>query len=167
MTVVALDLSLTSSGIARADGTCRRVRTGKLRGPERLDFIVREVMASCEGADLVVIEGQAFGAQGRAKTGIAELHGAVLLELWRAMLLTSIVPPTALKKAATGSGRAGKDEMVEAARAAGAVVSGHDEADAWWLRQMGLAALGLEHAIADGRADYAETIRRGLMAPQQ
>ena len=51
------------------------------------------------------------------------------------------VPATTLKKWATGSGKAKKPEMIEAAKAYVPTVSTDDEADAILLRQFGLASL--------------------------
>ena len=52
------------------------------------------------------------------------------------------VPPTTLKKWATGSGKASKGDMIEAANVyANGVVTSDDEADAILLRQYGLDQL--------------------------
>lgn len=51
------------------------------------------------------------------------------------------VPPTTLKKWATGSGKAAKEDMIEAAQQYKSGVTSDDEADAILLRQYGLDQL--------------------------
>jgi hypothetical protein len=72
--IIGLDLSLTSTGIVAVDeggGIAQRRLRPKIDGIERLDFIVQTVANTTSpilgiGADLVVMEGPAFGAKGSA-----------------------------------------------------------------------------------------------------
>lgn len=147
--VVGLDLSLRSTGIAYADGHVRAVPTGKLRGPERLAYIAAEVVGAAHSAEMAVIEAYAFGAQGRSAYALGELGGVVRLDLWRHGVAYWEVSPSALKVFATDNGGAGKATMAAAARARlGYLSDQDDEADALWLRALGLAALGF-HVTAD------------------
>jgi crossover junction endodeoxyribonuclease RuvC len=71
---------------------------------------------------------------------IGELGGVVRLALWEAKVPFVEIPPSCLKKYATGRGNAGKEDVLQAA----VIRSGHtfadnNAADAWWLHQMGLA----------------------------
>ncbi|MCP3817802.1 hypothetical protein NLX86_06530 [Streptomyces sp. A3M-1-3] len=60
--VIGLDPSLTSCGIAGADWA-DALRPKKLTGHERLGWILGEVVDRTKAADLVVIEGPAYGQQ--------------------------------------------------------------------------------------------------------
>lgn len=151
--VVGLDLSLTSAGMS--DG---RVHTAFGTGPElcieeRLDSLQRSVMRFVRGrpyADLVVIEGSAFGAKGSAVEQLAGLRYMVRHCLWMWRIPFAIVAPTCLKTYTTGSGRATKAQMVTAVRerhgidlSTVKVKDGrYDQADGLALAAMGYAYLG-------------------------
>ena len=133
--IIGLDLSLTSTGVADKGGTFR-IRP-KSKGAQRLDDIASEIMVLGREAELVVIEGYSFGSQGRATFSIGELGGVIRLELHRAGVPWLLVPPSVLKKWATGKGNADKDTMLETAiRKYAFEGHGNDEADAWLLYLM-------------------------------
>ena len=141
--VVGLDLSLTATGIAAA-GVADVLRPKGLTGPERLAWLCDRVDAivKLHNAALVVVEGYAYGRQNTAHQ-LGELGGVIRLALWEAGIPYVDVPPSTLKKYATGRGNAGKEEVLAAAiRRLG--YQGHDnnEADALWLRALGCAAYG-------------------------
>lgn len=140
--VVGLDLSLTATGIATVDETAV-LRPMGLTGPARLMCIRDDVLAALPVLHpLVVVEGYAYGRHNQAHQ-LGELGGVIRLALWEAGIPYVEVPPSTLKKYATGRGNAGKDEVLAAAiRRLG--YDGHDnnEADALWLRAMGCAAYG-------------------------
>ncbi len=154
--VIGLDLSLTASGVADEFGTSAvRVRSS---GPQRLHDLREALMLAChrdtycmaltcdrEGhPDLVVIEGYSLGTarQSSHAHGLGELGGVVRLALWEAGVAYVDVPPACLKKYATGVGNARKEAVLIAAVKRGAEVRDNNEADAWWLRAMGMDALG-------------------------
>ncbi|MDQ2782217.1 MAG: hypothetical protein M3Y26_06735 [Actinomycetota bacterium] len=139
MNVVGLDLSLTATGLARANGTFT-LKTTK-RGMDRLNWFRYYLAAEAQGADLVAIEGYAFGRPNQA-CHLGELGGVVRLELWRADIPYVDIPPATVKKYATGKGNASKGMVLEAAsKRSGLDFAGDDNrADAWWLR-----ALALDH----------------------
>jgi crossover junction endodeoxyribonuclease RuvC len=154
--VVGLDLSLTATGIAPSNFPQLRITytvTTKTRGCERLAHIRDEVMKSCApvevwdpewrmDAPLVVLEGYAYGRPNQA-AHLGELGGVIRLALHEAGVPYVDVPPSNLKKYATGKGNAGKEEVLAAAiRRLG--YEGHDnnQADALWLQAMGYDALG-------------------------
>ena len=131
--LLALDLSLTATGWC-LDGQTGRITSGKLRGMERIDFIVREVQRLSSGVSLSILEGYSFGSQGRAVFDIAELGGCVRFLLYRLGVPFVDVPPATLKKFATGKGNAPKDAMIAASiRRFGFAGSDNNEADACLL----------------------------------
>lgn len=140
---LALDLSLTSTGGARYGETF--TIKSKLRGTERLREILEDVMTRADRPPqvrLVIIEGYAMGGMGRV-FDIGELGGVIKLGLLYKKLPVAIIPPSSLKKFATGKGNAKKDDMLEAAiRYFDFTGHGNDEADAWLLLKMAEAAYG-------------------------
>lgn len=70
-----------------------------------------------------------------------ELRGVIKAACCRYNARYVEVPPTTLKKWATGSGKATKEQMIEAAKAYKPEVTSDDEADAILLRQYGLDQL--------------------------
>lgn len=165
MVMLGLDLSLSSSGWAlppaEPDGP---VLTGTLRpaasstGAARLSWLAGQVGLLVSGehpaltggpsgrrVSSVVLEGYSFGSKGRATFSVGELGGAVRVLLFDAGVPFVEVSPAVLKKFATGSGQASKDEvLLAAARRAGGLFVGmsNDEADAFWLLQAGLIGTG-------------------------
>lgn len=153
LAVVGVDLSLTATGIAYADGSTATVNTNRLDGPIRLIVIRDAVRAALDvhewAPDLVVIEGYAFGRPKQAHQ-VGELGGVVRVALREEQdefphMGWCVVPPAKLKKFATGKGTADKTAMVVAARERlGWDGLDHDQADALWLRAFGLA---MYHAL--------------------
>lgn len=144
MNVLGLDLSLTSTGYAIDRPTQLHVGrlTNNLTGPERLNWIAHEVVALAEQADLTAIEGYAFARPNQAHQ-VGELGGTVRLELWRRNLPYVEVPPSTVKKYATGRGNADKETVLaECIRRLGYMGSSTDEADALWVRAVVLEAAG-------------------------
>lgn len=58
----------------------------------------------------VYLEGYSFGSTGRV-FNIAENTGILKFKLWNALIHCEVVAPTTVKKFATGSGRATKEDM--------------------------------------------------------
>lgn len=153
-TVVGLDLSLTATGIATDHA---EVLATKLKGAERLAWVRDEVYDRLHApkADLVVLEGYAYARANQAHQ-VGELGGVIRLMLHEAGVPWVEVAPAALKKYATGHGNAGKGEVLAAAiRRLG--YDGHDdnEADALWLREM-----GLDHYAGEGRPPWVPAAHR-------
>lgn len=159
--VIGVDLSLASAGIATPSRSfttgCSLPRdAGDVERCERIAAIRDVVLAECGSwepnarpwgrtADLVVVEGFSFGSpQGATEAG--GLGWAVRIALHQAGVPFAVVPPPTLKKYATGSGAAGKDDMKLAALSRLGVeftgAGSGDRCDAEWLRVMGLDALG-------------------------
>jgi Holliday junction resolvasome RuvABC endonuclease subunit len=140
--VVGLDLSMTATGIAWADGTTYTVAT-KATGDRRLVAIQDEVARAVDGyhIDLVVIEDLPTHAKAAGITGM--VHGAVRAQLLRLDVPYALVTPASLKKYATGRGNAGNPDMAVAAFKRGDREFRDDnQCDAWWLRAAGLDHLG-------------------------
>lgn len=153
LTIVALDLSLTSTGVALwcdpHDHTTT-VWCVSATGPARLYQLrqkVREVALNpAMPADLVVLEGYSFNSKYHRAEAIGELGGVVRLELWERGIPYVEVPPAVLKKYATGRGNASKRDLFGAAvHRFGRQFETDDEADARWLLDMALAHYGLPH----------------------
>jgi crossover junction endodeoxyribonuclease RuvC len=147
VSVLGLDLSLTSTGTALFDGTdyaTARLRPHpKLRGHERLDWLLDAIAEQTRHVPLVAIEGPAFGAQGSAYHQLAGLWWLVAHQLWAARTPFAVVPPSNVKRYATGKGNAGKDDVLrEVTRRFPHFTGGNDEADALVLAAMGADHLG-------------------------
>lgn len=157
--VLGIDPSLTSSGVARPDGTTGRWTTS-YTGEERLDLI-RQLLydtLDAEAPQLVVIEGYSYASANQAHQ-IGELGGVLRLELYRSHIPYIEVAPKSLKKYATGNASAPKNEMLAAAiRRLGYPGHSDDEADAAWLRAMALDHYG--HPVCDMPAAHREALKK-------
>jgi len=79
---------------------------------ERYDSISDWVMGIVAGIDQVCLEGYAYTAQGRV-FNIAENTGILKYKLWQSRIPVEVVPPTTIKKSATGKGNSDKSKMYE------------------------------------------------------
>ena len=113
MRIVALDLSLASTGVATSEGTLASIKTTRkphiyTKGPARLCFIRNAVMAHVllpEPADLVLVEDYAFSRVNQAHA-VGELGGVIRLALYEAgKFPVVLVGVGQLKKYALGKGR--------------------------------------------------------------
>ena len=147
--IVGLDLSLTSTGLARIDGadtTIARIQPGKRKGHDRLTYLRSEIVKRCAGADLAVVEGPSYNSAGGREHERGGLWWMITHELWLSCIPYAVVPPANLKMYATGFGggpRSGKDQVLAAVirRYTAVPVDGNDVADA-----LVLAAMGADHA---------------------
>lgn len=140
--VLGLDLSLTSTGMSNGSSVWT-VKPMKRTGYERLRYICEEVTHRAWAAepDLVCVEGPSYGSKGGHEHERGGLWWMVTEQLDREGWPVVVVPPSSLKKFATGKGNANKDAMVLAtARRFSWFDGGNDEADALWL-----AAMGYDH----------------------
>jgi Holliday junction resolvasome RuvABC endonuclease subunit len=121
MEIIALDLSLTSTGVAYGDSndvgqvSTQTLANQRCVGIRRLSWLVDEIekIVDIQESKFAVIEGYAMGAQSaRSRVfDIGELGGAVKVMLHRYKIPIMIVPPTSLKMYVTGNGRAEKTEL--------------------------------------------------------
>ena len=101
------------------------------------DLVMFFAMHQSSGAEITVaMEGYAYGARlNREKLG--ELGGIVKLTAQLVLYSEPIaIPPTTLKQYVTGSGRAGKDEMVAAVQKWDPDITDNNLADAYGLAHM-------------------------------
>lgn len=135
--VLGLDLSLTATGYAVNDAVVGVVKV-KSRGEQRLVEIRNAVVDLAVYSDVVVLEGYAFARPNQAHQ-LGELGGVVRAALWERRIPFVEVPPSVLKKYATGKGNADKGAVLAAAiRRLGFEGDDDNAADAWVLRAMGL-----------------------------
>jgi len=82
---------------------------------ERFDLLSEWAVSVIPGAvEKVILEGYAFGAKGSALFQIGENTGVLKNKLYHESIKIKTVAPTSVKKHATGSGRASKDDMYDA-----------------------------------------------------
>ncbi len=147
MNIAAFDLSLTATGYAHRARTAVCNEYGVWTPPAsfasgmpRLAWIRDRVLELADVADLVVLEGYAYGRIQRAHP-MGELGGVVRLALYDRRLLFVDIPPACLKKYATGKGNVKKEAVLAAAiRRLDYPGHDHNEADALWLLHMTLDA---------------------------
>ncbi|MDL4812738.1 hypothetical protein [Actinomadura opuntiae] len=148
--MIGLDLSLTATGVACADGSLLTIRTGPgdhlADERDRLRWIADEAVARTEAARVLtfaVVEGPSFGSKGNALHQLGGLWWLVVDALMAVGAAVAVVPPGTLKVYATGSGSATKPDMRMALyKRTGLDVKDDNRVDAWWLRAMGLDYLG-------------------------
>jgi Holliday junction resolvasome RuvABC endonuclease subunit len=149
--VIALDLSLTSTGIA-GEGWTDHIRTKQLRGDERLDYLERGIASFIRSADLVATEGPSYGHSGvRLHEDLVYLRGWVRRYCYRHQIPYAVVPPSSLKLYAAGYGKASKGEIRSAIADRYSVhtegPARYDEADAYGV--LAAARDWLGHPLAE------------------
>ena len=139
--VMAIDPSLTATGITCPDGTSLTIRSTH-RGMARLADIRSVILDLAGSTDLVAIEGYAYGSKFNRET-LGELGGIIRLALWDASIPYVDIAPTQRAKYATGSGRSSKALCVAGIAARSGIVFGDDnQADAFTMWAMTLDAYG-------------------------
>lgn len=165
MNIVGLDLSLRATGIADADGA-DVIKVGlpahasDYERTLRLRTLTQLIGRRTRNADVVVIEGPAYMAEFSHAHSLGELAGVVKVCLvqWRVPFV--IVATTALKKFATGKGNAPKDAVFAEAVRVNPAIRSNDEADAYWLRCMGLGHYEQrDHIAPKYRREVLESIK--------
>lgn len=141
--VIGIDQSSASTGIfSTFTGRGETIKGEGLSGPARLDRIetkIRQTIAA-ERPALVVLEGYAFESKFRREQ-MGEVGGVVRLAILRAGYEERhlVIPPSTLKRFATGNPSAKKSEVIAAAHAKApeAWIRDEHQADAFWLAQLG------------------------------
>jgi Holliday junction resolvasome RuvABC endonuclease subunit len=147
--VVGLDPSLSATGVF-TNGlpwtiTTKPTAKTALARVGRLSEIASEVTRHVPDGALVVMEGPGFsrGAQAghHLLAGLWWLLALTIVEVCEADLVE--VSPTTLKKFATGRGNATKADMRMALfKRTGLDLADDNQADAWWLWQIGMHLVG-------------------------
>jgi len=119
MRLLALDLSLTATGVVDPDGNPDTLKPPKnMVGGERLDWWHRTfvVLLDQHQPNRIAIEAPYVGHRNNTLK-LGELYGVFRLALTQhgRPIVIAWVPPSSLKKAWTGDGRADKAEMRRAA----------------------------------------------------
>lgn len=151
--IIGIDPSVTATGLFEtASGRAQTIKTKAARGDARLHDISNALLnflARCERyITLAVLEDLPISARAAGKTGMA--HGVIRERLISMHIDYITLPPATLKKAAVGSGKADKADMIEGYRAAypDVTVTDDNQADAAWLAECGRAFLGMPHNLA-------------------
>ena len=151
--VVGLDPSLTGLGLATPDTltTISSKPTGDTVAAraERLVTMADKVARLIPESSLVVIEGPAYSRQlGAGHHLSAGLWWVLAVELTHRGHDVIEVPPTSLKKLATGKGNATKADLrVALLQRTGIDERDDNRVDAWWLRCAGLHLVGNPEAL--------------------
>lgn len=149
MTILGLDLSLTSTGVS-INGQTSTIAVKSIE-ERRLQEIRDAVLGIVQtnNAMICIIEDYAFSARHSQAHKIGELGGVIRLALFENGTPFIEISPTARAKFATGRGNAAKTEVVSAISArTGIIWSGKgadDMADAWTLEEMAWARIGRAH----------------------
>lgn len=161
--VLALDIAINKTGYCTADGEVGTSKGGK--GDARFRRLYDDVLELARDAELVIMEDLPLRAMSAALTGRA--HGVVRLALHDlgGRPITTVVAAT-LKKYATGSGGASKEDMIAAYRRMSGdfprevigVRTGvsHDEADAYLLWHLGQSWLRHEPRAREANVKWPE-----------
>jgi len=165
MIVVGLDLSLTATGVYSLEapqgaepwvGPCDLLKSKPKDGTveERILLLFRALskFASEHGhPSIIVIEGPAFAAQGNAGAYTAALNFYFRCRLTDIGATYHVIPPTTLKKFATGRGNAQKSLMLQRIyKRWGIDVEDDNLADAYALARYGHEVLGSPGAATNG-----------------
>lgn len=159
MRVLGIDQSFTSTGLVVFEDNLLIYKdifsSSKKNGDihqifERVIEVKNRVIQVCieHHIDKVNIEGLGFGARGDATRNLAGLQFGIVCDLIEKLnIRPMVIAPTSLKKKATGSGKATKEEMVSSIQ----LIDGnfheyllsipktkgrYDLADAYWLAKL-------------------------------
>lgn len=173
-TVIGLDLSLTNTGIARITwspaGLTTDIDRVQSKGTKqdtwndrsaRLFNLTNEIQKRILPADLVVLEGPSFKSQSTSSHDRSWFWGKVFDRIAAAEVPIVVVPPTSVKKWATGKGNADKDDMMLAAARMWPAIEGikNDTADA-----LALAGIGMQ--LLSGPCPFPQTVYRTAVVDQ-
>ena len=181
MTILAIDFSLTNTGVAVIeDGEASTFRvTSKPEQhwwefPDRVASIISNVFIHARLSDpdpVVIIESPAYMAR---SSSMDKMLGGWWLAVDQVQVGHGVTgpilkaTPTQVKKFATGNGNAGKDEVLAAVirRYPDVNVATNDEADALTLAAIGAAVMGepFNGGLADYQRKIVDDVRRGKVS---
>lgn len=163
--ILALDLSLRQTGYAIIDND-KIIKSSvikspiNLRGVQRLDFILKEIIELLNDIEVVAIEDYAYSAYG-SMTKLAELCGVIKYYLYKMEKPFLLISSTALKKFVIGKGNAPKAAMMPAIFKKYKIeTKSTDEADAIGLAKLAYAVSLMKKSelSADKYLDYQNTV---------
>jgi len=163
--VLGVDPSLTATGVAWNIGNETHTDTisSKFKGgPQRMVDLRRQLQKVIGTAypDLIVIEAPAFASKGRSVKEIGGIWWQYRVFMYDNGNRVLEVPPSMLKKYATGRGNAKKIDVVQAAwKRLGYEGTNDNVADALWLHQIGLRILG-DPSVVPVPAANTETLKK-------
>jgi len=165
MGFLGIDQSLKASGLCRIDETgavdaISTVDTGDARDGERLVLIKRAVAAMASGVEFAAMEGYAYDSTNRP-FALGEIGGVIKVLLVESGIPYVAVPPVLVKKFATGSTTASKEDMMTACTARGVEYSDDNQADAFFL-----ACIARAYARDTGRYRCEMEVLRALRKSQ-
>lgn len=144
--VVALDLSLTGTGVAIiADHQVwTTTLSPKATGHTRLELICEKVIDWCADADAILIEAAVSYAKGNNALIMGGLWWVVTHALWHESQPYVVIQPGQLKMYATGKGNSSKEAVgYEAVRRfPNVMITDNNQADALWMAHMACDWLG-------------------------
>ncbi|MGZ8924649.1 MAG: crossover junction endodeoxyribonuclease RuvC [Nitrososphaeraceae archaeon] len=116
-----MDQSFTSTGVVILNEKEEIIKTCVISSPKTVDFFDRASIISQSINQIIInykpsfitLEGLAFGGIGNATRQLSGLQYTIVLNIRQLKLDCTIVPPTNLKKFATGKGSAKKDDMYD------------------------------------------------------
>ncbi len=122
MRVLGLDQSFTSTGIIVFDNS-KMIHAECVKTTTETDkffraySIAEHIFKLCEEYDIkyIMMEGLSFGARGDATRDLGGLQYTIIIRCSvQGKIPVTIIAPTSLKKYATGSGRAKKEQVINA-----------------------------------------------------
>lgn len=177
--IVGIDPSLTSTGIVVLRGgeveLAETIKT-KPNFPliHRVSVIYSTIASIIEETtpDLIVIEGFSYGSKGRAIFDIAYLGWRIREELERLRKQAGIpwidIPPTQLKKFATGKGTSNKEVILQQVyKRWGFETSDNNIADAFVLAKIGQAYSGELGGLTVFQEDVLKVLRKEELSCQK
>lgn len=141
--VLALDLSITATGVVGTEPWERRTIKPKTVGDYRLAEIADRLEHLSFRCDLVIMEDLPMGMRNAAAGALGMLHGAVRVMLISTQRPYLTIPPASLKKYATSRGNAPKPDMrMELYKRTEMDLADDNQVDAMWLWLMALDLAG-------------------------
>lgn len=128
---------------------------------------VLEWMGDKRWPRLILLEGYSYGSKGSSVLSLAEFGAVLRLKLMSSALshgsVVVEVPPSVLKKFATGKGNANKTLVVSSlSKRYGLNFQDDNQADAYGLARLGLVVLGLKGPENQAQESSAEVVRSAL-----
>lgn len=145
------------------------VITAEGTDPGRMVDIVEQIRSHLEPGDVIAIEGFSYGSKGAGVDVQYGIGWGIRMDLYNDGANYTDVPPTSLKKFATGKGTASKDNLaVPIYKHWGFEHSSNDVRDAYVLAQIARAIHGAYRGRYDGLTTYqSETVSVILNPPSK